>query len=219
MSDRFSFPDRIKYVLFDMDDVLVSTRPLDKEVKTQVFVPVGLHWEQIAEHSHLPMKELVPFLFGEYSISENPAAYIEKYFSLYDELLSERLEANAVPGVVDLIHKLSDSMAGLALVTSSTLTQARIVTAGLGISDKFKILVTANDITKGKPDPEPYQKAVYRLEARPAACAVIEDLPTGIASAKAVSPEIYVIAITTTRQPDVLGQADMIINNYSQLVA
>lgn len=199
-----------------MDDVIVLTRQLDRQVKEKIFNPLGLKWEQISPHSHLSMKEMVPKLFQIYNINEKPELYIEKYFSEYNQTLKENLKQNVVPGVVELIKKLSDKNYKLALVTSSTLEQAQIVCHGLKIQNLFNAFITANDITRSKPHPEPYQKAIEKLNTKAEECAVIEDLPTGVESAKAAGAGL-VIALTTTNSKENLTHADIIIDSLDEI--
>lgn len=208
---------RIKNFLFDMDDVLVLTRALDKKVKQEVFAELNLSWEQILPFTHLAMKELAPKLFREFGIERSEKEFIEKYFLMYNHFLARDLDENQVPGAKELIKKLAGRDYQLALVTSSTKEQAEIVTRGLGIFDCFKAFITANDITHSKPHPEPYQRAIFALQAKREECAVVEDLPTGIQSAKNVGPDVFVVAITTTNPREKLIQADLIINSFTEL--
>ena len=210
-------PKGVKSVLFDMDDVLVLTRAPDRKVKEDIFASFNLKWSQIIQYNHLAIKELIPKIFKEFDIKDNPQKYAEIYFQAYDKLLTETIEENTVPGVVELIKKLSGKNYRLALVTSSTLGQAKIICRTLNLEDLFEVVITANDITHSKPHPEPYQKAIDKLGTKPEECAVIENFPTGVASAKAVSKKIFVIAITTTNSKKDLKQADFIIDQFSQI--
>lgn len=210
-------PKHIKNILFDMDDVLVFTRALDRKVKETIFAPLNLRWSQISPYTHLSIKEMLLKMFGDLNIKERPEKYLKTYFQEYNRLLAKSIKENTVPGVAELVKKLSKKNYRLALVTSSTLAQAKIVCRGLGLENLFEALVTAEDITHSKPHPGPYQKAIERLRVKPEECAVIEDLPTGIASAKATSPKVVVIAITTTCPKENLKKADFIIDSFNQI--
>ena len=210
-------PKHIKNILFDMDDVLVLTRVIDKEVKKVLFVPLGLNWSQIFPYTHLSLREMIQKMFEELKINESPDKYIKDYFLRYDKVLAQKAKKNTVPGATELIKRLLKKKYNLALVTSSTINQAKIVCRELGLDGDFKALITADDITHSKPHPEPYQKAMERLNANAAECAVIEDLPTGIMSAKNASKEIFVIAITTTNSAENLEEADVVINSFKEI--
>lgn len=210
-------PQQIKNVLFDMDDVLVRTRALDKQIKENIFASLNLQWNQISPYSHLSIKEMLPLMFNYFQIKQSPNKYAQLYFNEYNKALAENIKENAVSGAAYLVKLLFEKNYSLALVTSSTLEQAQIVCQGLGLSNLFKAIITANDITHSKPHPQPYQKAIEELKASLKECLVIEDLPTGIMSAKAVSPQVLVLAITTTNSRDKLQQADFIIDHFGQI--
>ncbi len=131
---------------------------------------------------------------------------------LYLKLVEDELKV--YPGVIDLIHKLeSDYM--LALTTSSTLAEAQTVIDLLELAGCFEVVVTAEDVKKGKPDPEPYLLTLYRLEKTAEDCVVIEDSENGIKSAKAAG--LRCIAIPNTENPKNLWQADQIVADYSEI--
>ena len=210
-------PARIKNILFDMDDVLVLTRAPDKQVKETIFASLNLKWSQIIQHNHLAVKELMPKIFQEFSIKDDPQKYAEFYFKAYNNLLADTIEKNTVPGVLELIKKLIDKNYRLALVTSSILGQAQIIRRALKLEDAFEVMITANDITHSKPHPEPYQKAIEKLGVKPEECMVIENFPTGVASAKAVGKDVLVVAITTTHSRDDLKEADFVVDSFDQI--
>jgi sugar-phosphatase len=97
----------------------------------------------------------------------------------------------ALPGAAQLLA----SDLPLAIVTSCAreLAQVRLAAAKLAAP---AVLVTADDITRGKPDPEPYLTAARRLGVQASACVVLEDAPAGIAAGSAAG--MTVIAFTTT---------------------
>jgi sugar-phosphatase len=78
-----------------------------------------------------------------------------------------------------------------------------------------EVLVTSDDVTNGKPDPEPYLKGAEGLRYRPAECLVIEDAPAGIQSARAGG--MKVLGITSTYAADVLRHADAVIGKLGQI--
>jgi beta-phosphoglucomutase-like phosphatase (HAD superfamily) len=78
------------------------------------------------------------------------------------------------------------------------------------LADKFKVLVTASEVTRRKPHPEPYQKAVQLLHIAPENALVIEDNPSGIKSAKAAGCKAIAYPNGFTKDMD-FSEADMII--------
>ena len=94
-----------------------------------------------------------------------------------------------------------------AVVTSGArkLALTRLATVGLPVPE---IMITADDVTVGKPDPEPYRKAAAALGVYAAQCVVVEDAPTGILAAKRAG--MTVLAVTTTHEASALDDADLV---------
>jgi len=119
-----------------------------------------------------------------------------------------------LPGALALLASLPDDR--WTIVTSCTrpLAEVRIRAAGLPLPKK---LITSNDITHGKPHPEPYLKGASILGFSPTDCIVLEDAPAGVRSGKAAGAKV--IAFKTTVQESALQQAgaDWILNNCADI--
>jgi sugar-phosphatase len=104
----------------------------------------------------------------------------------------------------------------VAIATSCTLPLAiaRLRAAGLPAPG---VLVTADQVARGKPAPDPYLLAAERLGADPAACLVLEDAPSGIAAGRAAGMTVW--AVTTTHEPAELGGAHRIAAGLPELLA
>ncbi|MBQ0854345.1 HAD family hydrolase [Streptomyces sp. BH-SS-21] len=131
----------------------------------------------------------------------------------------EQLEVEDVPGGVHLLpgtKALLDSLPAdrWAVVTSATrrLGEARLAEVGI----RPKNLVAADDITRGKPDPEPFLLAARRLGVDPARCVVFEDAPAGLQSGRAAG--MTTVALTTTHRADELT-ADVVVEDLSAVSA
>jgi sugar-phosphatase len=132
----------------------------------------------------------------------------------------ELLEVEDVPnGGVHLLPGTKDFLEALpaecwAVVTSATrrLAEARLDAVGI----LPKILVAADDITHGKPDPEPYLLAARELGVDPARCVVFEDAPAGLRAGRAAG--MTTVALTTTHQAHEL-RADLVVKDLSALSA
>jgi sugar-phosphatase len=93
------------------------------------------------------------------------------------------------------------------VVTSGTRALATTRLAAVGLPEP-EVLVTADDVTFGKPDPEPYRRAAAALGVPAAECVVVEDAPMGVLAAKRAG--MTVLAVATTHAPAALGQADLV---------
>ncbi len=76
-------------------------------------------------------------------------------------------------------------------------------------------MISASNITRGKPDPEPYLKGAAALHFSPHECIVIEDAPAGILSGQAAGARV--IAVPTTYSADELRRADVLVKRLSDL--
>jgi sugar-phosphatase len=109
----------------------------------------------------------------------------------------------ALPGAADLLARFGPDR--LAIVTSCTapLAAARLRAAGLAAPP---VLVTADRLARGKPDPEGYLLAARELGADPADCVVLEDAPAGVEAGRAAG--MRVVGVLTTHSPAELAAAD-----------
>ena len=119
-----------------------------------------------------------------------------------------------LPGALELLASLPEDR--WTIVTSCTrpLAEVRIKAAGLPLP---KRLITSNDITNGKPHPEPYLKGASNLGFPIAECVVFEDVPAGIRSGKNAGAKVIAFR-TTAPEPDLRAAgADWILNNCSEV--
>ena len=117
----------------------------------------------------------------------------------------------ALPGAAAL---LAAPPKPLAVVTSCSraLATARFAASGL---EAPEVVVTADDVATGKPDPAAYLEAARRLGAEPFRCVVIEDAPAGVSAGKAAG--MTVLALTTTHAADELSDADELAADLAAL--
>lgn len=119
-----------------------------------------------------------------------------------------------MPGAFEVLEKLKASGKKLALVTGSVRydVDQRLSDHQRGL---FDAIVTQDDVTKGKPDPEPYAKALKMLDVKPEKAIVIENAPLGIKSAKGAG--ILTIGLTSTLPREELASADLVIDSLERL--
>lgn len=121
-------------------------------------------------------------------------------------------ECHAVPGVVDVIHALSDRGVPLALATSSSRDEVQPVLGQLGILSLFKKLWTVEDVVHAKPDPEIYKMAAKSLSLEPKDCLAFEDSLAGVESARSAGCPL--ITVRTLYDEIKLGPAILSIRDF-----
>ncbi|KPC68548.1 HAD family hydrolase [Streptomyces coelicoflavus] len=196
-------------LLFDNDGTLVSSLESVRRCWTRWAVEYGITAEQFGrvELHGRPAAEIAADLLPAARVAEAVARI-------------EQLEVEDVPG--GGVHLLPGTRAFLdalpadrwAVVTSATrrLAEARLDAVGI----LPKTLVAADDITRGKPDPEPYLLGARALGVDPAECVVFEDAPAGLQSGRAAG--MRTVALATTHPAGELG-ADLVVDDLSALSA
>jgi sugar-phosphatase len=192
-------------ILFDLDGVLVdSTRAVDREWRTWA-KRKGVDGDAIMAIAHgvrtiEVIRQVAPHLDAEAEARE-----------IEDEEAHDP-DVVAMPGAVDLVRSLPERNWGVVTSGTRLLASARLQFCGLPVP---KVLVTSDDVTNGKPHPEPYLKGAAGLGLSPGECLVIEDAPAGIQSARAGG--MKVIGIASTYSVSQLGAADAVIKSFGEL--
>jgi sugar-phosphatase len=195
-------------ILFDLDGVLVDSRPNIEEVWRAWAAPRGLDADRFIRVAHgrrtsETLREVAPHL----DIARETAALDAMEETATDGLV-------AIPGAEALLASLEPDAWAIVTSGSRTVATLRLTTAGLPIP---AVLVTGDEVERGKPDPEPYITAARRTGADPADCVVVEDSPVGIAAGKAAG--MRVAAIATTHRAFALAEADVVLAQLADLPA
>lgn len=192
-------------ILFDLDGVLVdSTRSVSRQYRL---------WAQKAELDPRLVED-VPHGVRAIETVRRLAPHLDAQAEV-DKI--ERMEAEdqdgvvVMPGAGQLLQAIPEDR--WCVVTSGTryLATCRLKHASLPIP---RVMVSADDVSKGKPDPEPYLTGARLLGMNPSDCLVIEDAPAGIQAAHAGG--MKVIGITSTYAASAL-EADAVIKKLAQI--
>ncbi len=135
---------------------------------------------------------------------------VEKVIKLKRKIFNDIFTVTLMKGITDFLLELKYRQYNLALVTGTRLEVVKKVLQ-MGLDDIFKVIVTGESVNKGKPDPEPYVKAVNELGARKEDCIVIENAPAGITSAK--NAGLTCFAVQTSLPEEYLKDADRIFQD------
>ncbi|MFC4094275.1 HAD family hydrolase [Euzebyella saccharophila] len=207
--------DMITTIIFDMNGVITDDEHCHEMATKLVFESFGVDiTPEIYRTYCLGRTDKAAFAdlladFGlQYVTCSNLIADKTK---IYLDLVSDELKI--YPGVVNCIQKLAQNYI-LALTTSSTKLEVQATMKITGLSDLFKVVVTSEDVSRGKPDPDPYLVTLKKLGLPASQCLVIEDSENGVKSAKAAG--IKCIAISNTEIPDKLLLADGVIESYEE---
>lgn len=119
------------------------------------------------------------------------------------------------PGVLPLLASLSQACYGQAIASSAPRQNIDLLTKAVGVHNYFSAVVSAEDVKRGKPDPEIFLLAALRLGVLPEHCLVIEDAVAGVSAAKAAG--MTCLAVTTTRDRQSLAEADLVVRSLEHV--
>ena len=171
-------------VLWDMDGTIVDTEPYWFAAEFEIVEMHGGQWSH--EHARaLVGSDLLDsgaYMRKHGGVDREPAEIVEM---LLDRVVAQlRVEVPWRPGARELLAAVNEAGIPTALVTMSWKRFADQVVECLP-SGSFRVLVTGDEVTRGKPHPEPYVLAAERLGIDARDCVAIEDSPTGVRSALA----------------------------------
>lgn len=202
----------MRALLFDLDGTLADTDRLHERAWLEVLLPYGIRGDHAFYQRHISghlNPEIVARLLPHLSADEG-RALIEAKERRFREL-ARGLEA--LPGLDELWQWARGRGLAQALVTNAPRPNVELVLRTLGV--EFDLIVLAEELAAGKPDPLPYRTALERLGLEAAEALAFEDSPSGVRSA--VGAGIRTIGLTTGHDPQGLLEAgaSLLIDNFS----
>ena len=213
----------MKAFFFDMDGVLFNSMPRH-----------AIAWEEVMKLHGLPftaydcyinegrtgesvIREAFQKALGRDATPDEVTTIYAEKSAYYHQLL--QTTTPTIPGIEDVLHFVKEKGAQIWVVTGSgmrTLLDS-LNTVFPAIFQKDR-MITAFDVTRGKPDPEPYLKAWERSGLPKEQCVVIENAPLGIRSGKAAGLTVYAVNTGILKRED-LAQADKVFDSMTELLA
>jgi beta-phosphoglucomutase len=202
-------------VIFDVDGVLVDSYRAHFDSWKKVAEENGLEIteEQFAATFGKTSREIIARFWGD-EVDEARIGEIDsRKEAIYRDIV--RAHFPAMDGAVELIDALRDAGFVLAVGSSGPSENIELALAGLERRSAFQVLVTGQDVTRGKPDPQIFAIAAQRLGIAASHCVVVEDAPVGIAAAKAAGMSAVALVGTVPRER--LSAADLIVDSLREL--
>ena len=193
-------------ILFDLDGVLVDSRPLIEDIWRKWAGPRGLDADQFIAVAHgRRTSETLRAVAPDLDVAAETAA-----LDAMEEVTTDGLVA--VRGAAELLQSLEPGSWAIVTSGSRAVATLRLKTAGLPIP---AVMVTGDEVKYGKPHPEPYLTGAARTGVPASACVVIEDAPAGVLAGKAAG--MRVIAVTTTHPRELLVAADRVVGSLAEV--
>jgi HAD superfamily hydrolase (TIGR01509 family) len=216
----------LRAVIFDFNGIIVDDEPIHFELFKRVLGEerIGLTEEDYyARYLGYDDRGAFGAAYKDHgrSLDEHKLAQlIARKAVYYQELIHRKLRL--FPGVKTLIPALAGRVP-LALASGALRNEIDLILSNVGLRDYFSAIVSAEDVTDGKPEPEIFLKALAQINARadngrpivPAECLVIEDSKEGVRGARRAGMKC--LAVTNSHPPDLLAEATAVVSSLEQV--
>jgi len=204
----------IKAIIFDLDGVIIDSNPA-----------IVAFWNDWANQFGF---QLTPEMILEWVYGRKVTATIEGLFAMTNQQEKDAIAAagyafdaamhpTGIAGIQDFVKLLKAIDFPRGIATSSHKERMEQMLQRIGLPNYFEISVTAHDVSKGKPDPEPYLKMAAKLDLVPKDCLVFEDAISGVQSAIAAGMICIGIGNDTTIQQLMAQGAAEVLPNFKSL--
>lgn len=204
-------------VIFDMDGVIVDSEPWHEQAFCDVLRDLGwgdTHGLRFADYVGRRDHDL----WIDFIARNRPVQSLEELLALKRNRTLDllRRQQPVFPGLPELLEQLY-SRCPLALASGSERPIVEAVLELGKLRDCFRVTISGNDVTNGKPAPDIFLETARRLGVAPQDCWVIEDSKPGVAAALAAG--MRVIAITNTHPAKELSHATVVAKTYEEIAS
>lgn len=204
--------------IFDWDGVIIDSHAQHEESWQLLFTELGRPMPEGFFKATFGMRnqQIIPMCFD--FVAAGDAAEIARLGDRKEELYRQILRRDGItplPGVVPLLEELTTLGIPAAVGSSTPRLNIETIMDMTGLRPYFQAVVSAEDVTAGKPDPQVFLKAAEKLGRTPAQCLVFEDAHVGIEAG--LRAGMKVVAVATTHPASTLGNATVVYTNLSGL--
>ncbi len=208
----------LRAVIFDLDGILADSEPWWTKIDASLLAEHGVTYR--GEHHRdvlgVNYRQAIEFYRKTFAISASTEAMMQRRGEIAAGFFADRI--GLFPGVSDVLGELQAMGLRLAVATSSVGSSARPFLARHGLTRFFEVIVTGDEVERGKPHPDIYLRAAGALDLPAAKCLVIEDSLSGITAGKAAG--MRVVGIPDTRFVDLRdyqGRADHLLSALAEI--
>jgi beta-phosphoglucomutase len=212
----------LRAVIFDFNGIIVDDEPIHFELFQRVLKEQGINLTEAdcyARYLGFDDRGAFTTAYREHGRALNDsklAQLIERKAAYYREEIKSKIRV--FPGIQTLVPTLAKKLP-LAIASGALRHEIEIILSSIGLLANFRAIVSAEDVTRGKPEPEIFLKALAQLNAAlgsdhpisPAECLVIEDSKEGIRGARHAGMKC--LAVTNSHPAELLNEADSIVDS------
>ncbi len=215
----------LRAVIFDFDGVITDSEILHFRAFNKVLGQHGLELTKKEYYSkYLGLSDIDCFesLIDEARLATEKSqvkALVEQKTVMFEELA--RTEGKIIEGVRPFLDMLTATRIPIAICSGALRAEIELILEDAGLRRLFDVIVSAEEVTKGKPDPEGFLLALSRLNETvvapitPGRCVVIEDSHWGLKAARAAG--MHTVAVTNTYDAAQLTAAEKVVHGLSDL--
>jgi len=213
-------PHPFHAVIFDLDGVLADSEPSWDDIDAKLLSEYGVAYrgEHHREVLGVSYKGSVEFFKKTFNITAPTEELMRRRGEIATEFFANKI--GLFPHVKEVLEELRDMKLWLAVATSSVSASARPFLDRHQLTSFFDVIITGDEIERGKPAPDIYLRVAEKLRIAPEECLVIEDSLSGVGAAKAAN--MRVAAIPDRRfvdRRDYQEQADHVLESLAEIPA
>jgi beta-phosphoglucomutase len=206
--------NKIKVVIFDMDGVLIDAREWHYEALNRALNMLGYNisrYDHLVTFDGLPTSKKLEMLSREHGLPAKLHSFLNELKQVYTR---ELINTNCKPRFQHefALSRLKKDGYILGLASNSIRSTIDLMMEKSALSGYLNVIVSNQDVSKAKPDPEIYHKAMALLSVSPCETLVIEDNPHGIAAARASGAHVMVVSdpndVTHDRILEAINQSE-----------
>lgn len=212
-------------MIFDFDGVLVDSEPIHLQAFASVLAEQGIalgREEYYAKYLGYDDHDCFARV-GRDNGRDFGDTLIDQMIAAKTRLVQHAMAASVQPqpGAAELVQAAEMDAIPLAICSGALRQEIELAARAIGLRDRFMALVAAEDVNRGKPDPQGYRLALEQLcrltgrVLQASRTLVVEDSPAGIQAAKRLG--MKVLAVTTSRDRAALAGADLIVDSLAEV--
>lgn len=209
------------YFIFDMDGTIFDTEKFYYQTWLDIAKKEGFDFglEDKVRLSGKQSKESIAYMVENFSMDEKEAIRIRKNLNeLRDKKFNELDYSLKKPGLLNLLLYLRENNKNIALSSSSIKSRIDFLLDREGVRDYFDEIISSDDITKGKPDPQIFNLAMEKIGADKNKTYIIEDSLAGVKAAKKSGAKVVLI-IDLDESELIKSQADLVFSSLDEFLS
>ena len=205
----------MKAIIFDMDGVIINSEPLHVKIERELLEELG---GTITDKEHSNFIGTTDYhMWSTFKEQFNIELSVDEIIKIKRDRFNENIHrVELVPEFWDFFIEVYNTGYPLALASSNNRVTVDLIVEKFNLNKYLKVIMSGDDVNKGKPHPEIFLKTAEKLGVSPFNCIVIEDAKNGVLAAKAAGMKCIGFNNPVFEKQD-LSKADLVVNSFQEL--